>query len=181
MKRVWLAMTVILCAHPVMAQLQLRALDGLAAKAKESTEINLDAATLQLAGGFLGDGKGMDPKVRKLLEGVRSIVIRTYEFSKRSEYDPAVVRDLQEQLRAQGWSKFLDFSDREDGESFQLYSKTEDGKSKGFAMVAAEPKELAVIYIEGPLSLSDLGSLSGQFGIPKIPGPKQEKNKNGKE
>lgn len=171
----------ILTLQPMFGQLQLSALDGLAAKAKESTEITLDAATLQLANGFIAGGKGQDATVAKLLEKVKAIVLRTYEFSKVGQYDPALIRTLRDQLKAQGWVKFVDVNDKEDGETFELYSKTEEGKSKGFAMLAAEPKELTVIYIDGQLSLSELSGLSGQFGIPKIPLPAQGKTKNGKE
>lgn len=179
MKIPMLVLVAVLGVQPLAAQLQLSVLDGLAAKAKESTEITLDAATLQLANGFLGDGKSSDPKVRKVLEGLKSIVLRTYEFSKPGQYDPAILRSLRDQLKAQGWNKFVDINEGE--ETFELYSKTEDGKSKGFAMVAAEAKELTVIYIDGSLSLSDVASLGGQFGIPKLPLGAQGKTKKGKE
>lgn len=171
----------ILAVQPMFAQLQLSALDGLAAKAKESTEITLDAATLQLANGFMGGAKGKDAATAKLLEKVKAIVLRTYEFSKAGQYDPGVVRTLRDQLKAQGWVKFVDLNDKEDGETFELYSKSEEGQSKGFAMLAAEAKELTVIYIDGQLNLSELSGLSGQFGIPKIPLPAQGKAQKGKE
>ena len=69
----------------------------------------------------------------------------------------------------------IDIKDGE--ETFGLYSKTEQGKSAGFAMIAAEPKELAIIHIDGPIDLSELASLGGQFGIPNIPIPVVPKGK----
>lgn len=172
-------------AGPAWAQLQLSALDGLAAKAKESAEITLDQAALQLANGFLGEAKGKDAKAAELLKKVKAIQVRTYEFRKAGDYDAGIVRSIQEQLRAQGWAKFVDFSDAEDGETFQLFSRAENGRNTGFAMVAAEAKELAVIYIDGEISLAEVSGLGGQFGIPKIPNVGQPKdtgkNKKGKE
>lgn len=165
-----------LIAQPLAAQLQLSALDGLAAKAKESTVITLDPATLQLANGFFGpaSSNAKDEKSGKLLASVRSIVLRTYEFAKEGQYDAAVVRSIREQLSAQGWSKFVDLNDG--GETLELYSKSRDGKSTGFAMLAAEPKELTFIYIDGEISLADVAALGGQFGIPKLPIPNQQPN-----
>ena len=175
----------VMMAVPMWAQLQLSALDGLAGKAKESTEITLDQATLQLANGFLGNAKGQDAKGAELLKKLKAIQVRAYEFRKAGDYDAGIVRSLQEQLRTQGWTKYLDFSDAEEGETFQLFSRTVNGRSAGFAMVAAEAKELTVIYIDGEISLAELSGLGGQFGIPKIPAVGQTKesgkNKKGKE
>lgn len=174
-------------ATPLAAQLQLNGLDGLAAKAKESAEITLDSATLKMASGFLGNTKGKDKdkddQANKVLSNLKSITVRAYEFAQDGQYDPNSLRPIRDQLRAPAWSKIMDVKD--DGETFELYSKTEQGKITGFAMLAAEPKELTVIYIEGSLELSDLASLSGQFGIPNLPLPNQplpnQKDKKGKE
>lgn len=176
-----------LCAmQPLAAQLQLSALEGLAAKAKESAEINLDAATLQLANGFLGNPKGKDGKALELLSKVKAIQVRTYEFRSKGEYDAAIVPAIRRQLQSQGWTVFVNMNDAEDGETFELYSRTENGRSTGFAMVAAEAKELAVIYIDGDINLSEIAGLGGQFGIPRIPflpkdDPKKSNDKKGKE
>lgn len=164
-------------AMPLAAQLQLNGLDALAAKAKESAEITLDSATLKMASGFLGNAKGKgkdaDDKASKVLSNLKSITVRAYEFAEDGQYDLNSLQPIREQLRAPGWSKIMDIKDGK--ETFELYSKTEQGKNAGFAMLAAEPKELAVIYIEGALDLSDLAGLSGQFGIPNLPVPNQKK------
>lgn len=186
MKNVVLMMGAILATQPLFAQLQLKALDGLAAKAKESVEITLDPAAMQLANGFLGgsggDKSGDAKDAKKVLANLKSITVRTYEFDSAGKYDVNVVRTLSDQLTKQGWSRIVNIRDGE--ESFELYSKSEQGKNTGFAMIAAEPKELAVIHIEGSISLADLSGLGGQFGIPKLPLPEQksdQKNKKGKE
>ena len=45
--------------------------------------------------------------------------------------------------------------------------------------IAAEPKELTVVTVDGNIDLSTLAELGGQFGIPQIPTVNQ--NKKGKE
>jgi hypothetical protein len=37
-------------------------------------------------------------------------------------------------------------------------------------MIAAEPNELAVIHIDGPIDIEELSRLGGRLGIPRIPG-----------
>jgi hypothetical protein len=44
----------------------------------------------------------------------------------------------------------------------------------GFAIISAEPKELAVVAIEGSIDLNDLSKLGG-LGVPAIAIPDQGK------
>ena len=64
----------------------------------------------------------------------------------------------------------------------EIYTRTEQGKVVGFALIAAEPKELAVIAIEGSINLNDLSKLKG-LGIPDIsvPGQSKDSGKKGKQ
>jgi hypothetical protein len=170
-----------LAAQPLAAQLQMSSLDGLAAKAKESVEITLDAATLKLANSVLGGigDKATSEAASKLLATLKGITVRAYEFTSEGQYDAKVLQTFRDQLRGQGWTRMLDMKDGK--ESFELYSKSEQGKSAGFALIAAEAKELAIVHIDGPLDLAQLASLSGQFGIPKLPIPGVIKTEKGKE
>src|SRR5262249_40980665 len=129
-------------AIPAVAQLPWNLLDGLAAKAKESVEINLDSSSLQLASGLF-NGKNKDDQAAKVMSRLKGITVRSYEFENNGQYDPAVLRTFREQLVSRGWSKIMDIKDG--NESFELYSKRDNGQPSGFAMIAAEPKELAVI------------------------------------
>jgi hypothetical protein len=162
-------------ALPLAAQLPWSSLDGLAAKARESVEITLDANSLQMANGLFG-AKGKDDPAAKVLSSLKGITVRTYEFASEGQYDANVLRGFREQLLRQGWSKMIDV--KEGKESFELYLKTEQGKNAGFAMIAAESKELAIIHIDGPIDLAQLNSIGGQFGIPRLPmGGGNEKGK----
>ena len=35
-------------------------------------------------------------------------------------------------------------------------------------IIAADPKELTVVHIDGPLDPSDLDKIGGDFGVPRI-------------
>ena len=55
----------------------------------------------------------------------------------------------------------------------EIYTRTEQGKIVGFAIIAAEPKELTVVGIEGTINLNDLSALQA-LGVPAIPVPKNK-------
>lgn len=150
------------------AQLRITGLDGLASKAKESVDITLDSSMLQMAGGFLaGSAKGKDEaQVKELLGKLTAITVRTFEFKETGQYRMEDLEPIRAQLRTPGWNKII--SVQEDGELLEIHTRTEQGKVAGFAIIAAEPRELAIIAIEGTINLSDLSKLKG-LGIPNLP------------
>ena len=161
-----------------LLQLRITGLDGLAAKAKESADITLDSNLLGIAGGFLGNSKDKDSKeVKALLTGLKAITVRSFKFNEAGQYRMEDLEPIRAQLRTPGWSKII--SSQKKDEISEIYTRTEQGKIVGFAIISAEPKELAVVAIEGSISLSDLSKLGG-LGVPDIPVPDQGKKENKK-
>ena len=160
-------------AAQLPAQLRITGLDGLASKAKESVDITLDSNMLQMAGAFLGgngkDGKDADAaKLKELLAGLKAITVKTFEFNETGQYRIEDLEPIRAQLRTPGWTKIV-FVQEKDGLT-EIYGRAEQGKMVGFALIAAEAKELTVIAIDGTINLSDLSRLKG-LGIPDIPVP----------
>jgi hypothetical protein len=157
-----------------LLQLRITGLDGLASKAKESVDITLDSNLLQMAGGFLaGAGKdGKDGKdaeaLKQLLAGIRAITVRSFEFNETGQYRMEDLEPIRAQLRTPGWNKIISSKSKE--ETSEIYTRTEQGKIVGFAIIAAEPKELTVVAIEGTINLNDLSKLKA-LGVPSIPVP----------
>ena len=151
-------------------QLRITGLDGLASKAKESVDITLDSNLLQMAGGFLaGNGKSKDDaQTKELLTKLKAITVRSFEFKEAGQYRMEDLEPIRAQLRAPGWSKIVSVQEKD--ELTEIYTRTEQGKVVGFALIAAEAKELAVIAIEGTIDLNDLSKLKG-LGVPSIPIP----------
>ena len=150
------------------AQLRITGLDGLASKAKESVVITLDSNMLQTAGGFLA-GKGKDgDKARGVLAGLKSITVRSFEFKEAGQYRMDDLDPIRKQLQAPGWSKIVSAQSKD--EISEIYTRSEQGKIVGFAIIAAEPLELTVVAIEGSIDLSDLAALKS-LGVPAIPAP----------
>jgi hypothetical protein len=160
------------------AQLRITGLDGLAAKATKSVDITLDSSLLQMAGGFLaGNGKDKDAaKIKDLLSNLKAITVKSFEFKEDGQYRIEDLEPIRAQLRSPGWSKIV--SAQSKGEISEIYTRGDQGKVVGFAIIAAKPRELAVVAIEGSIDLADLAKLGG-LGVPAIPVPDQ--NKKGKQ
>jgi hypothetical protein len=154
------------------AQLRITGLDGLAAKATKSVDITLDSSLLQMAGGFLA-GNG---KIKDLLSNLKAITVKSFEFKEDGQYRIEDLEPIRAQLRSPGWSKIV--SAQSKGEISEIYTRGDQGKVVGFAIIAAKPRELAVVAIEGSIDLADLAKLGG-LGVPAIPVPDQ--NKKGKQ
>jgi len=151
--------------------------EKLAAKAAEATDINLDGALLHMAGIFLSGNKPDEAKAKALLAGIKSIQVKSFEFKNEGEYSQADLDAMRSQLRAPGWSKALSVIEKR--ESTEIFIKQENNRAAGIVILAAEPKELTVVYISGSVDLSQLSELGGRFGIPDIDlGPVKPKGKD---
>jgi hypothetical protein len=166
-------------AAQLPAQIRITGLDDLASRAKESVNITLDSSMLQLAGGFIGNGKDSED-LKTVLGGLKAITVRSFEFKADGQYKMSDIEPIRAQLRTPGWSKIVSVQEKD--EMSEIYARTEQGKVVGFAIIAAEPKELTIIAIEGAIDLKDLSKLRG-LGVPQISIPAQSKNpgKKGKE
>ena len=79
-----------LLATPAAAQqINLQStLERLAAKTANKTEVNLDASMLKLASQFLSDGDKDEAGAKKLVESLKGVYVRVFEFDKPGAYAP---------------------------------------------------------------------------------------------
>jgi hypothetical protein len=150
------------------AKLELSGLDRLAAAAEEAVNLEIPAGMLGIAAGIL-KGDGDQAAAKQLLSGLKGIYIRSFEFNRENAYTMDDVDRIRKQLTAPGWSKFISVDSKRDRELVEIYSWQEGGASGGLAILVAEPMELTIVNIVGPIDLSKLPLLQGQFGIPKLP------------
>jgi hypothetical protein len=142
-------------------------LDHLAPKASETVDVSLNGWTLQLAAKFLDSKDPDEDKIKKLIAGLEGIYVRSFEFQKKGEWLPADLEGIRNQLKGPEWSKIVGVKSN-DGETDEIYLRNQNGKLTGVAVIAAEPKELTVVNIVGPIDLDSLAELGGHFHIPKI-------------
>jgi hypothetical protein len=160
----------LLAAAPAWAQepkLNLN-LDHLAAKAKNTVEVTLDASMLQFASRFLSEKKPDEAEAKKLVAGLKHILVRAFEFDQPGQYAASDVEQLRSQLRSPEWSRIVNVRNKADGENVDVFIRREGDQVGGLVVIAAEPRELTVVSIDGPIRPEDLAKLGGQMGVPRI-------------
>jgi len=135
-------------------------IEKLAVRAKETVNITLDGPLLQLASQFMGAN---EQPIKQLVSSLKAIHVRSFEFDKGGEFSDADVDAVRAQLRS-GWSRIIDT--RETNERVEVYLRQDKEQIGGLVIISTEPKELAIIHIDGPIDLRKLSLLRGQFGIP---------------
>lgn len=152
------------------ARLKLDHLEKLSAKAVEVTNVTLDDGMLQLAAKFVDMDKD-DPEsrqVKDLIKNLKGIYVKSFEFEQPNQYSAADVEEIRTQLAAPGWSKIVENRDKRANENNEIYfMKDAHNNIAGIAILVAEPKELTVVNIVGPVDLDKLSALDGKFGIPE--------------
>ena len=142
-------------------------LDRLAAKASETTEVTLNGRTLQLAAKFMND-EG-DEEARNIVKKLKGIYVRSFEFDTPGQYSDADVELVRSQLKSPTWEKVVNVHSKREGENAEIYFKTDSGDQiAGLVVIAADPKELTIVHIDGPLDPSDIDKLGGDFGVPHV-------------
>ena len=162
-------------------KLKINNLDKLASKAAEVVDVTLDEPMLKLASKFMAaDEDSEDTKAFELVKDLKGVYVKSFEFDKEGEYSQADLDAIRSQLTASSWSRLVGVISKRDGEISEIYMMTESGGKKvlGLAILAAEPKELTVVNIVGPIDIEKLSSLEGKMGIPKMGLEKDKKTKS---
>ena len=143
-------------------------LDALADKADEAVSVTMDKSMLQFASKFLKDKDGDEADVRKLVAGLDSIYVRSFQFSHEGEYSMADVEAVRTQLQSPPWGRLVGVRSKH-GDNVDVYFKDGgNGQLGGIVVIAAEPRELTIVNIIGTLDPEKLVDLGGEFGIPRL-------------
>lgn len=170
-----------LCVAKAQAQdakLQIEHLDKLASKAEQVVEVTLDERLLQLAAKFLSNNNPTEARIKEIVAGLKGVYVRVFEFEKPGEYSLADLEAIRSQLRAPGWQKIVGIFSRRGGDNVDVHLKMQGESITGLAIIAADPTELTVVNVIGPIDLEKLRQLEGQFGIPNLNLEKGSKGKS---
>jgi len=121
-------------------------LDTLAAKAKEKAEVTLEGPLLAQA------LQAAPANVKSAVANVSRVVVRHYEFATTGQYADSDLEAIRKQVST--WSRVINV--KEEHESTEIYMLSQDGKTRGFLLISAEPKELTVVHVAGSVDLASL-------------------------
>ena len=148
-------------------RIQTSQLDGLAAKASETVDVNIDESLMALTAKFLSSKDDDERKVKEIVSGLKGIYVKSFEFENEGQYTDADLESIRSQLRNPAWSRIINAKSKKDG-TIEVYLMHTGEQISGLAVLATELKEITVINIVGPVNLEKLTQLEGEFGIPEL-------------
>jgi predicted nuclease of restriction endonuclease-like RecB superfamily len=141
----------------------------LAAKAIDMTEVTLGKNMLDFAAKFMKDKDQDEAQARKLIQGLKGIYVRDYTFEKEGDYSQDQLKQLRAYFETSEWSPIVHTVERRKGgtatETTDVLVKTVNGETQGMFILSAEPKELSIVLILGPIKMEDLGELHNIGGL----------------
>ena len=148
MKKLLLA-TVGLTLLPAWGQNLDFNLDAVAARAKQKAEVTLEGPLLEMA------MKNAPDKLKDKLGAVTRVVVRHYEFDQVGQYSDSDLDSVRKVVSiGTDWTRAVNV--KEEKESVEIYMQSQGGKTTGFLLIAAEPKELTVVQVAGSIDLASL-------------------------
>jgi Domain of unknown function (DUF4252) len=137
----------------------------LASRASNVTEVTLGKDMLAFAAKFM-DGKDKDQAaVTQLVQGLDGIYVRDYEFDKEGQYSMDDIEKLRQAFETSEWSPIVRSREHNGAEITDVMVKQVNGETRGMFVLSAEPKELSIVLILGPIRMDQLGMLKGIGGL----------------
>ena len=178
MKALFILSLLITLPFVVQAQdsrLQLGSLDHLAAKANQTVDVSVDERLMKIAAKVLSDKDADEREVKKVVEGLKGIYVKSFEFDTEGQYTAADLETIRTQLRGPGWTRMVNVTSKKDG-NVEVYLLFNGDVVGGLAVLHTDQKEFTVVNIVGPVDLDKLAKLEGQFGVPELNLEKTKKN-----
>ena len=149
-------------------QLQIPDFSHLRSRAVDSVDITLDGMLLRLVKKFAASDEGDDDETAAILDDIKSLRVRNFEFDADDAYSRADIDAIRKQLAAPGWAALATVHKREPRSDVDVYINTDGAKILGLAVVASEPRSFTIVNIVGSIDFDKLAKIEGQFGIPKV-------------
>jgi uncharacterized protein DUF4252 len=147
-------------------QLDLPSFSHLQSKATEVVDITLGTWPLALASKFMEADDAESVEVKKLISGIKSIVVRSYEFDTDFAYSKDDVDAVRAQLAEPVWSHLVQVRKRgKADQDVDVYVALDADTAKGFAIVASEPRKFTILNIVGSIGLDQIAKLQRHMDL----------------
>jgi hypothetical protein len=140
-------------------------LDALSKIATETVDVTMDGHMIRFAERFLSDKDPDQAKAKRILRGLNAIYVKQFQFASRGEYSPKDLDGVRVQLQSPGWSRMVHVKGID--ENTEVFARMVGSEMTGIVVLNAEPRELTIVHIDGPIRAEDLASLSGRAGLPR--------------
>ena len=164
---VFVTLAVTTTARAQNARIQMSQLDALAARASETVDVNIDESLMQMTAKFLSSKDPDEAKVKDIVNGLKGIYVKSFEFETDGQYSLADLESIRSQLRNSAWDRIVNINSKKEG-SVEVYLMHTAGQISGLAVLATDAKEITIVNIVGPVDLEKLSNLEGNFGVPVL-------------
>jgi len=137
----------------------------LSSRASNVTEVTLGKNMLDFATKFMDNKDKDQAAARQLIQSLDGIYVRDYEFDKEGQYSMDEIDRLRQAFAAPEWSPLVHTREAKGNESTDIMVKLVNGEPHGMFILSAEPKELSIVLILGPIRMDQLGMLKGLGGL----------------
>jgi hypothetical protein len=164
-------LALVCAAAPVYAQnarLQNDHIDRLFPQAAETIDVRIDSGLLLIASKFLRSDKAEEAAVKEIVQGLKGVYVKGVEFDKEGAYAEYDIEAVRQQLAAPGWDRIVGVRSKRDGDNVEVFLMiNNDAVIEGVGVLIANPKQIMVVNVVGPIDPEKINNLRGQFGIPK--------------
>ena len=146
------------------AQLKLPSFADLKDKAAKSVDITIGSSLLGFMGWMMDDHDKDSAELKKTITGLKSVQIRSYQFTSDFAYSRADVDAVRAQLSGPGWSQLIKVHDQHKNEDVDIYIALDKQTVKGLAIIAANRREFTILNIAGSVAVEQIAKLRETFG-----------------
>jgi hypothetical protein len=132
-------------------------------QATQAVDLTIGSLALSLSSAFIDSNDEQGAALKKTLQGLKSVHIRSYAFSSDFVYPQAEIDELRRQLSQPGWSAVVQVHDRNKNENVDIYLAHDEHAARGVAIIATNPRELTIVNIVGAVELNQVSALRKMF------------------
>lgn len=147
-------------------QLKLPSFTHLQSQATEVVDMTIGAWPLGLVSRLMSSDTPDDAAAKRIIAGLKSVIVRSYEFDKDFVYSRGDVAAIRSQLVAPQWSRLAQVRSRTDNEDVDIYVAMDQNRISGLAIIATDPRQFTIVNIVGEVQLDQLPALQSQLHLP---------------
>jgi hypothetical protein len=147
------------------ARLKIPDFNHLQAKAVESVDITVGPFMLWLATKFAPERDADGTEVKKILEGIDAVYIRSYRFDTDDAYSREDIESVRKQLQQEQWKPLVEIRSTK-ADDVDIFVSIHDDEPTGFAIVASDAREFTIVNIVGRIDPQHIGKLQATLSLP---------------
>jgi hypothetical protein len=162
---VGLALPLLAAAAEPNGRLDLPAFSHLQSKASEVVDITLGTWPLALASKLMEADDPESAEMKKVISGIKSIAVRSYEFDSDFAYSKEDVDSVRAQLAAPGWTQLAQVRKQKQAQEVDVYAMLDEERITGFAIIASEPRKFTILNVVGAIDLEQIARLQRHMDL----------------